>query len=393
MFYISQCGNSDCGFACLEMLLANFHHDKNYLFLKHEDRKYNFRELINIGKVNGIELLGVKVLDPMELHNCHEFPFIAVIRNKNSENHSVIVKKIKRNKVYIYDPSLGKRILTFEEFILRWTKLALIVKNGVKTKLKIKSPSFIRRKDKILLTIFQIIGSCSLLIGTYFIDKSNYFFIPIIFFLVFIIFEIVFRRYLLYSLSLIDEKIFSNEIDLNNSTYQEVYKTIQDYKASSLTLLPNLIFALLVCLFMSIIVILNSNLNFIYILISVILSLFETYVVLPRLKSEEAKLIELENIAYKSNNSYEFKLFSTRATAFANKIATKKSLLRIFEIGLLFIVEMLIMYLTSTINVTYLVFYLCINMFLILNFNKLLEFSSKRDNFDSIKAKLLNYIK
>ena len=54
-----QLTNYDCGFACLKMILANFHYDENYLFLKQNLNKknYSFLELTNIAKDHNLTLL------------------------------------------------------------------------------------------------------------------------------------------------------------------------------------------------------------------------------------------------------------------------------------------------------------------------------------------------
>lgn len=393
MFYISQSGAEDCAFTCLSMLLANCHKDKNYLYLKHDDRKYNFRELIEIAKRYNTTLLGVKVTDPNELLKCDKFPFVAVLRNKNNTQHSVLVYKVTRTKIYLLDPCLGKRIISFNEFVYRWTKYALIIKEYTKTKCNVLYPSFLRRKDKVLLLIYQIIASLSILTGTYFIDKESYFFIPIIFFSVFVIFEILFRYRLLKSMEHLDESIFKEEIVRPASGYKEVYTTIQEYKASSLTLIPNIIYSLLISVFIAIILVLNNYLNFVYIVLSFAFALIENFAVIPKFKSDEAALIEIENEVFESPTDYQFKFFSDRATKFANKIGYSKQMFRYAEIGILVITSILIMYLTNVANVAYVIFYLCINLFLIDTFGKLFIFSTKKDNFDSIRAKLINYLK
>ena len=60
-----QLTNYDCGFACLKMILANFHHDENYLFLKQNLNKknYSFLELTNIAKDHNLTLKGYEAME------------------------------------------------------------------------------------------------------------------------------------------------------------------------------------------------------------------------------------------------------------------------------------------------------------------------------------------
>lgn len=88
-----QLTNYDCGFACLKMILANFHHDENYLFLKQNLNKknYSFLELANIAKDHNLTLKGYECNDIFLLK---KLPCITLVNNQKN-NHFVIIKKLK----------------------------------------------------------------------------------------------------------------------------------------------------------------------------------------------------------------------------------------------------------------------------------------------------------
>ena len=99
MYFISQVGKHDCAFACLSMMLANYHHDKNYLFLKHEDKQLSFKDLQIIGESYNLKLLGVKIDNVNEIANCRNFPIIVTLKLKDNTRHSVLVYRANKKKI------------------------------------------------------------------------------------------------------------------------------------------------------------------------------------------------------------------------------------------------------------------------------------------------------
>ena len=189
MFFISQIGPNDCGFTCLKILLANYHHDKNYLFLPCKDEPYSFAELKKIASEHHMEMIGVKVGCSSELTNSKDFPFIATIKRENGAKHSVLLLRATRKHVIMYDPEFGRRRMSLEDFYEVWDSMALVIETETGHK-RVKCPQkvidFIDKKDKIILPIWQILSGVSLMAGLYFINSNSYFFIPIIFFALFI---------------------------------------------------------------------------------------------------------------------------------------------------------------------------------------------------------------
>lgn len=393
MYFISQAGKEDCAFTCLSIFLANFNKDKNYLFLKHEDRPYNFKEIICIAQKYNMNLLGIKIPNAQELMNCKTFPFITVVKPKGQSPHSVIVLKANKRKVIFYDPQLGKRTMDFFLFLDRWTKYALILKDFVKTKCDVKPISFIKKKDKIILPLVEILSGLFLLTGTYFLDKEKYFYLPIIFMSLFVIFEIIYRRSLVSAMRHIDENIYSRKIPKPKIGYCELFETIQKYKTASLTLSSSLVSSILIAIFIAMVLVANNYMNIIYLCLVLGISCFESFIFNPSFKSNEAIICEYENQVTNASLDYQFSFFAKRASESAHQLAYKKVLLRYVEIAILLIVSTVIMYLTGAANLAYIVFYLCINIFMIETFNKLFDCLSQKDQYDSLRSKVINYIK
>lgn len=121
---IEQMEHSECGLACVAMIL-NYYKLKINLSKLREDYGvpiggYNLLQLKEILTDFNIDSKGVTI---KELNNLDKkyFPFIAFWKNK----HFIIVEKIKKTKVLIIDPSLGKKWISKNEFIDSFSKIAL----------------------------------------------------------------------------------------------------------------------------------------------------------------------------------------------------------------------------------------------------------------------------
>ena len=117
-YFIYQGNNNDCGFTSLKMLLASTHKNKHYLNLKKpENKKGNFsiKDLIQIGKENGLILKAYQYEQKFELVEKDFSKFLAIINNENNNNHVVMVESFKDNKLTIYDPGVGIYKIEFND--------------------------------------------------------------------------------------------------------------------------------------------------------------------------------------------------------------------------------------------------------------------------------------
>ena len=114
MFFVSQVGPSDCAFTCLKILLANYHKDKNYLFLDSKDEPYNYKEIIEIASEHHMKLTGIKVTSADELLKSKDFPLIVTLEKEKGIKHSVLILGVTRKYAKIFDPAVGKRRILLE---------------------------------------------------------------------------------------------------------------------------------------------------------------------------------------------------------------------------------------------------------------------------------------
>ena len=390
MYFISQIGEQDCAFACLKMMLANYHHDRNYLYLPcDKDKSYSYADLISYAGRYNLTLSGIKVSTNEELANCKTFPFIATLQKKKDVRHSVLVLKANRKHVTIYDPASGKKKMGFEYFCEIWTGRALILKEVVPTKCPDVYPDFISKKDKIILPILQVLSGVSLLLGTYFISGSEAFYLPIIFFGLFFVFEILFRKSLVDAMRHLDENIFSYSFK-KGVNYYETYKVVEKYHYLALSSTTSIIYSILISVFISVILVINDVYNVIYVAVPFALSLIEHFLYKPFFKEKNVILLEKEEEIKEMETDFTFKMKVDETHDLAYNLGMSKNILTYLEVAMLLLSIILTMVLTSSINITYVVFYLCITVLLKTNFVKLLECSTHDTEFDFVRTSLLS---
>ena len=395
MFFISQIGPNDCAFTCLKILLANYHKDKNYLFLDSKDEPYNYKEIIEIASEHHMKLTGIKVTSADELLKSKDFPLIVTLEKEKGIKHSVLILGVTRKYAKIFDPAVGKRRILLETLYEQWNLVALVVDKSVgheKVKLGKKVTDFIEKKDKLTLPIWQLLSGVSLLTGVYFVNKESYFFIPVIFFALFIVFEILFRKGLIDALKRMDENYFSYEMVVGKEKYQDVYQAYEKYRYTALTIIPNLIYTLLISIAISSLLIMNGIVNIAYISLGLVIAVVHTVFYKPFYQTKSNEIAQQEKDVCDANNQFQFHELVERAHQSAYQVALSGNLFSYLEIAVLLMTSITIMSVSGIVNIIYVVFYLCISVYLKDNFIKMFEYSTQSEEFDNLLAKLHHYI-
>ena len=376
----------------MAILLANYHKDKNYLFLPHEDRAYSYAEVVEEAKKYHTELVGVKIPNTEELARCDKFPIIVTLQ-QNKTKHSVVIYRISSQNVYYYDPCLGKRKEKLISFNEKWTKSAIIVTKSEKTSCPFIPPTFVAKKDKITLPILQILSGVSLMIGSYFIDKEFPIFIPIALFAGFVIFELLFRQNLINAMKRMDENFYTYEVKCDPHNYYALYQDVEQYRYQALSSYSSYIYSSLIIVFLTFILIMNSKYNALYVLIALFIALFDVMGYRPYFKAKNNEIVEQEENIKNAENGYEFQHYAREARERSYKLSLSKSVFSYLSIALLLMVIILVMAISNTVNVTYVVFYLCISIFLKDEFSKIFTFATTSEDFDSCKNKVMQNLK
>ena len=394
MYFISQVGQHDCGFTCLKILLANYHHDKNYLFLPCKEGAYSFKELREISRQHHMETIGISIENVKELEQSKEFPFIVNLEKKKGFKHSVILLAVNKKYAKVFDPETGKRKISLEMFYTQWDKKALIVKrekNYEPVKCETEVNDFIEKKDKITIPIWQLLSGVSLLVGVYFINANSYFFVPIIFLSLFLIFEILFRKNLISALKRMDANIFSYKMKAKKDDYFEVYRALEKYRYIALSIVPNFLYTILISITITAILVMNGVLNVIYIVLSLFLAILHVYVYMPYFKRKSNEILEQECEIKDVNNEFQFHVVIDKAHDAAYQLGLSKNAFTYLEIAVLLMSIITVMAVSGIVNIVYVIFYLCISVYLKDNFIKLLEYSTQTEDYDNQLAKLIQY--
>lgn len=389
MYFISQVGEHDCAFTCLTMMLANYHKDKNYLFIKHEDRSYSFKELITIGECYGLTLSGVKVENPDELAKCEKFPIIVVIENEQGANHSVLLLSFNNKKVTYFDPAIGKKSEPHDEFVEKFKNVALIVAKVHKMKRVDTPKDYISLRDKITLPIFQILSGASLLLGTYFIDKDSYVFVPVLLLALFGVFELLFRDNLIGAMRRMETNMQGYSIEVKDNNYYHFYEASEKYRQTALSNIPNFIYSAMITIFIIFIFLINSLENFMLIIFPIVFSFVEILFLQPMLKNNETEITSLEKRITTIKDEEEYLAVSSKARNYAYLSGIVSSVATYLFIAIQLTVIILMMRRASTINITFLVFNLCLSTMLRKNIKNLLMFSEISQVADDMRIKII----
>lgn len=163
-----QHDENDCGLACILTTCK---------FLKIHVDEMALRKNIFLGN-DGLSLygitetfhsLGVETLavegDDIELYALlseNEKPILVMI-NENNESHYVVLYKGTSHHVFLWDPNIGKRVITKEDFSGIWSNYAVIITNVSDTKRTILTKKstclnilFQQKKLLFLMIIFSI---------------------------------------------------------------------------------------------------------------------------------------------------------------------------------------------------------------------------------------------
>lgn len=139
MKYKHQFDSSDCAAACFSMIASHFNLSLNIA----EIRKYSNTDLEGTN-LKGIEnaakyyKLKPKIVKG-NINNINKFlytPFIAHIHIENefySINHYIVIKKISKKHIYIWDPNkeINKRKISYESFSKMWTGYAIFLEPDI----------------------------------------------------------------------------------------------------------------------------------------------------------------------------------------------------------------------------------------------------------------------
>ncbi|MCH5171670.1 MAG: hypothetical protein J1F31_02410 [Erysipelotrichales bacterium] len=307
-YQILQSNTYDCGFVVLKVMLANVNRDKNYLLMPElKGRKYSLLDLKEIAKEHQLGLEGYKI-DDIDTLDSFTFPMICQIKKAKCE-HFILLNKIKNNKYYIFDPSVGEIILSFEEFSEVFNHNIMIISEHQRKKYAIK-----KGKTDINLLFSLIFNSVA----------ATLFFISLMFINDYALFFLIVG---LGMISLLLQKIASQKfIKETNVTYNLNYENLLDvssyqkYMISNITNTPSRI-----VMFFALIIMMNNSYAFGYLNVFFILVIIGLYYLLnSELKYESRKIEYLEQCRHDLND------INKSAIKYGNKVTLIIAMFSVF---------------------------------------------------------------
>ena len=159
--FVKQSNLKDCASSCIFNLIKYYKGNVNY---------NNITKRLNITEKGSSIYNVVKTLRyykfTSDAYKCNydnlvniKHPFIAYLKIEDYY-HYVIVKRIKNNKVYIFDPIRGDIIYTKNKFILEWQNIIIDA---------ICNTNLIHEKNSYKGYLFTLIGANKLLLSVIFI--------------------------------------------------------------------------------------------------------------------------------------------------------------------------------------------------------------------------------
>lgn len=228
-YFVKQLGDKDCAIACVKMLLAIAYKNKKFLIYPQSDinQTYSLQDVINIAKREGVFLYAFRFKARDDLIKQTNLPVLVPIKEGNTL-HLTLIRKIKRDKLLIYDPMKGPLWIDLIDFLKVWDGECLEIEKVVGSSFIPKKMSFIKPQYLISIPIFQLISFAFLILALLFIDKNYSFVIPISFFFAFVLFEFIYKLLLVGEMKSFDQRVFENLVVRDcNDLKKEIYRNEQ----------------------------------------------------------------------------------------------------------------------------------------------------------------------
>lgn len=238
MYSILQNETSDCGLASVRTLLANAQRSPSFLYLEKKKEKgpYSYLELIEIAEDNGVTLKGFRFSNLEEFKKSKRKNQAIVTLKIKEQSHALVIDKIRKNKIFCFDPGVGEVVYTKDDFLLKWDKTALIIMNVKKNVKPLKSFSIVKKKELVLASFLEVFSSLFLVVGTFFLSEDEWYVFPIAAFALAFVFDLLFRSFAFKMLTNIDRRMNKNT-EICSERFQNYMEKLENYKKSLVEML------------------------------------------------------------------------------------------------------------------------------------------------------------
>lgn len=383
--FIFQGNDHDCGFAALKMLLANLTRDKSYLHIPkpRKREKFNLEDLEKIALSYGLKIESSGCND--EYYNLLKAPLLTLI----DQNHVVMVKKVTKRKIILYDPDLGIVRLKRDDFLCRWRKIVIEVtdKKSIKKIPKIRR-NILPTKLRIFEAACSVISS-AILIGVFYLlnNQENAIF-SLLFVGLFMTFQIV-ENFILYrEIYQFDKKFIRPYFYQSRNKGKEKYKEFVEFKKNFFTGNRGFLSSILIAFLITFLLCLNDFKNIFVLLTLILVKLLELFLFSDNTKRVRMKIAKSEQrcINYPEQAAEN----AMQANALANSQVLVNSFKQASYMIFCFVFALLMMLLTKNTGCNYVIFHFVLYYTGSTAFNQIIENLSNRKEKNKIVQRFLD---
>lgn len=394
MIYVPQIETSDCGLACLKTILCTVHKDKNYMYMpqKVNTKAVSYSELIKLAAKHNVQLEAFEVASKSELLKCTMLPAIIALKNPNGDKHSVVIEKIKGNKLKLFDPNYGVYEAKLQDIENEWDGIGLGVISYEKTDCPYAPKEIFNNKEKILPNLLQILSGVLMIVGIYFVKPESDLVLPIIFLSLSVLSALLMKIVTINKMKKCDEAFFDNLSRINNKHYFQFYEQFEKSKGCFFSNTLNVIYYCLIAVFIIFVTIFNDVHYFPLVIIPILVGAVEYVFINPVIKkrNQEMELMEATLHGNDKIDDYEMKvkILHEKSYKYAKIVSVKKTL-RIF---IFFIFAVLESYIVSQHSVVSIMFMIFIEAFLYDNISPIFSLEENENEYLKNKIRISNLL-
>ena len=351
-YFIYQGNDHDCGFAALKMYLATLAKDKSYLYIPKPKKRehYNLDDLAEISLSYGVELevCGCS----KDYYESLDEPTLTLI----DENHVVMIKRVKKKSITLYDPGRGIVKMKKDEFLRRWRNVIMSTDSPetVSRISKIRQ-RLLPQKLEILNNVFSFLSAALLIATFYLLNKRENFWFSLLFLSLFIGSQIVDRVILYKQVYTFDTNYIPKYFNIKSNCSKESYAKYVSYKESFFMHNRQLIASVLIAFCVTFLLCFNDFRNAFVLLALILLKVLELLLFSKSDQQVKNEIADIENGSF--SNISSAKDLALKANTKADSQIFKSSAKEIFYIFASFIFAVFMMFMTGNSGCNYVIFH------------------------------------